>query len=191
MTKCSGLPVGEEWDFKAVSVRSYGIIPDGSVGQRICLPMQEMQVRSLVQEDPLKKGMATHSRVLDWRIPLACYSPWGHKELDTSEHTYARVQSWTPKHTLCNCSLGKELDMRSLLPSQNYMGYSNSWFPSWILLEKHDLLERISEQCIFIFYSKIFSFSFSFSIQKFLFKNSKNFRKKLIIIANHPQVVNY
>ena len=32
MTKCSGLTVGEEWDFKTVSVRSYGIIPDGSVG---------------------------------------------------------------------------------------------------------------------------------------------------------------
>ena len=31
--------------------------------------MQETQVRSLVQEDPLKKGVATHSSILAWRIP--------------------------------------------------------------------------------------------------------------------------
>ena len=31
--------------------------------------MQEARVRSLGQEDLLKKGMATHSRMLDWRIP--------------------------------------------------------------------------------------------------------------------------
>ena len=29
----------------------------------------EMQVRSLGQEDPLEKEMATHSSVLAWRIP--------------------------------------------------------------------------------------------------------------------------
>ena len=31
--------------------------------------MQETQVRSLGQEDPLEKEMATHSRILSWRIP--------------------------------------------------------------------------------------------------------------------------
>ena len=31
--------------------------------------MQEMQVRSLGQEDPLKKEMATHSSILAWGIP--------------------------------------------------------------------------------------------------------------------------
>ena len=36
------------------------------------LPMQETQevwVRSLVQENPLEEGMATHSSILAWRIP--------------------------------------------------------------------------------------------------------------------------
>ena len=33
--------------------------------------MQETCVRSLVQEDPLEKGMATHSSILAWRIPWA------------------------------------------------------------------------------------------------------------------------
>ena len=31
--------------------------------------MQETQVRSLGWEDPLEKGMATHSNILAWRIP--------------------------------------------------------------------------------------------------------------------------
>ena len=31
--------------------------------------MQETQVRSLGWEDPLEKGMATHSSILAWRIP--------------------------------------------------------------------------------------------------------------------------
>ena len=31
--------------------------------------LQETQVQSLGQEDPLEKGMATHSSILAWRIP--------------------------------------------------------------------------------------------------------------------------
>ena len=31
--------------------------------------MQETGVRSLGWKDPLEKGMATHSRILAWRIP--------------------------------------------------------------------------------------------------------------------------
>ena len=30
---------------------------------------QEIQVRSLGQEDPLEKEMATHASILAWRIP--------------------------------------------------------------------------------------------------------------------------
>ena len=39
--------------------------------QRICLPVQKTQdmwVRSLIQEDPLEKEMATHSSILAWEI---------------------------------------------------------------------------------------------------------------------------
>ena len=50
--------------------------------------MQETQVQSLGQEDPLEKGMATYASLLAWRIhgqgSLAGYSPWGRKESDTS-----------------------------------------------------------------------------------------------------------
>ena len=31
--------------------------------------IQQTQVQSLGQEDPLEKGMATHSSILAWRIP--------------------------------------------------------------------------------------------------------------------------
>ena len=35
--------------------------------------------------------MATHSSILAWKIPwqrsLVGYGPWGHKELDMTEHT--------------------------------------------------------------------------------------------------------
>ena len=46
--------------------------------------MQETWVRSLVWEDPLEKGKATHSSILAWRIPGTSI-PWGHKESDTTE----------------------------------------------------------------------------------------------------------
>ena len=40
-------------------------------------------------EDPLEKGMATHSSILAWRIPWTeepgGYGPWGHNESDTTE----------------------------------------------------------------------------------------------------------
>ena len=51
--------------------------------------MQETQVPSLGQEDPLEEGMATHSSILVCRIPWTeepgGYSPCGHKESDTTE----------------------------------------------------------------------------------------------------------
>ena len=34
------------------------------------LEMEETQVQSLGRENPLKEGMATHSSILMWRIPL-------------------------------------------------------------------------------------------------------------------------
>ena len=52
--------------------------------------MGETQVLSLGREDPLEKGIATHSSVLAWKTPwtersLAGYSPWGRKELHITE----------------------------------------------------------------------------------------------------------
>ena len=46
--------------------------------------MQEIQVQSLSQEDPLEKGVGTHFNILSWKIlgteePGGLYSPWGCK----------------------------------------------------------------------------------------------------------------
>ena len=50
-----------------------------------------MRVRSLCQEDPLEEGMATHSRILAWRIPWTeepgGLQPWGYKESGMTEVT--------------------------------------------------------------------------------------------------------
>ena len=45
---------------------------------------QKTWVRSLRWEDPLEKGKATYPGILAWRIH-GLYSPWGHKELNTTE----------------------------------------------------------------------------------------------------------
>ena len=48
--------------------------------------MQETSIRSLGQEDPLEKGMATQLQYsCHGQRSLAGYSPWGYKELDTTE----------------------------------------------------------------------------------------------------------
>ena len=58
------------------------------------LETQDMQIRSLGQEDPLEEEMATHSSILAWRItwteePRGIYSVgsqlFGHNSLDTTE----------------------------------------------------------------------------------------------------------
>ena len=46
--------------------------------------LEETQVQSLGQEDPLEKGMATHYSILAWRIPWT-EEPWDHKESDMTE----------------------------------------------------------------------------------------------------------
>ena len=61
--------------------------------------VQETWVQSLGQEDPLEKGMATHSSVLAWRI-------WCHKESDITEqlslspHFHFSVPPGKPLNTL-------------------------------------------------------------------------------------------
>ena len=54
--------------------------------------IQETWVQFLGWEDPLEKGIATHSSILPWRIPWTeepgGYSPWGPKESDTTERLH-------------------------------------------------------------------------------------------------------
>ena len=54
--------------------------------------MRETWVRSLGQEDPLERGMATHSSILAGEShggrSLVSYSPWGREESDTTERLH-------------------------------------------------------------------------------------------------------
>ena len=51
--------------------------------------MQETLVRFLGWKDPLEEEMSIHSSILAWKVPwtgdLVGYSPWGSKELDSTE----------------------------------------------------------------------------------------------------------
>ena len=71
--------------------------------------MQVMRVWSLGQEDRLEEEMETHSSILSWEIygqrSLAGYSPWAHKDSDTTKHiwtfTYTKV-SYCKIATFCS-----------------------------------------------------------------------------------------
>ena len=56
--------------------------PGSSLGKQL-LPMQETQVLSLAQEDPLEEETATHANIFAWKIrctrSLVDYSPKGCK----------------------------------------------------------------------------------------------------------------
>ena len=62
--------------------------------ERIRLPMQETRLQSLGWEDPLEKKMATHSSILDWKIPwIEGTGMLQFIGLQTGRH------DWAPEHT--------------------------------------------------------------------------------------------
>ena len=66
--------------YSCVCVHGWGCVgsemsfPGGSTVKNLPA-MQELQVPSLGQEDPLEDVMATHSSILAWRIPWVLVSP--------------------------------------------------------------------------------------------------------------------
>ena len=59
---------------------------------------QEMWIQSLGQEDPLEKGIATHSSILAWRIPWT-EEPGGLQSMGSHRvgHDWS---NWARMHTL-------------------------------------------------------------------------------------------
>ena len=49
--------------------------------------MQEIWFQSLGQEDPLEKGMATHSSILAWKIPWK-EEPGGLQSIESHMHLF-------------------------------------------------------------------------------------------------------
>ena len=66
--------------------------------QRSYLSMQVTWVRSLCQEDQLKKEMETHSTILAWEIPWTKepggYSPWDNKRVEHNSATKHHQQQY-------------------------------------------------------------------------------------------------
>ena len=60
------------WKGFVLYVKWYNVIWASMVAQTVknLLAMQQTWVQSLGREDPLEKGMATHSSILAWRILL-------------------------------------------------------------------------------------------------------------------------
>ena len=74
--------------------------------------MQETQVWSLGGEDPLEKGMATHSRILAWRIPWT-------EEPGRLHIVHEVAKSWTCMTERPTLSL----------PSESYLGNLSASIP--------------------------------------------------------------
>ena len=64
--------------------------------------MQETRVQSQGQEDPLEKGMATHSSILPGEFQgqrgQAGYGPWGCKETDMTKYTFVHIFTYVLKY---------------------------------------------------------------------------------------------
>ena len=84
--------------------------------------MQETQVRFLGREDPLEKGMATHSSILAWRIPWTGAAWWatvhgvarvGHDLATEPPNHHQRLLSIRVICVLCpDCLMGWVLERR-------------------------------------------------------------------------------
>ena len=57
------------------------------------LPMQEMQVLSLGQEDPLEKELVTHSSILAWKMPWT--EKPGRLRSTESQKSWTRLSDFT------------------------------------------------------------------------------------------------
>ena len=79
--------VGHTLDTRYLHIhhRLLSSFPDDSEVTSHCMLMQEMQVWSMGQEDPLEKEMATHSSILAWEIP------WTE---EPDELQYMKWKSW-------------------------------------------------------------------------------------------------
>ena len=78
----------------------WGFPSDASGKESACqcrIQTQETWVPSLDQGNPLEKKVATHSSILDRRIPWTeepgGQSPWGREESDMTEHVHAHTHT--------------------------------------------------------------------------------------------------
>ena len=88
-----------------------------------------MVVRSLGQEDPLKKGMATHSSILAWRIPWT-EEPGGVQSMGSQgvRHDWA-TNTFTHTHSMCLTVPEAERDRNKTPPALPCVSLSRLYLP--------------------------------------------------------------
>ena len=93
--------------------------------------MQEMWIWSLGWEDPLEEVMATHflSGESHGQRSLAGYSPWGHKEVHTTERLSTRICQYS------ECSSQRNRDGR---PAGKWTSRRSSWITYWSITSRQN-----------------------------------------------------
>ena len=97
-----------------------------SVAQLVKIPavMQETPIQSLRSEDPLEEGMATHSSILAWRIPMdrGAWKATVHgvsrsERLSIAQHTAAggSPSGTSSKEPTCRCRRHKRCRFNPLV----------------------------------------------------------------------------
>ena len=93
-----------------------GGLPRWRLWLRVCLPIQETEVRPLGWEDPFEKKMATHSSILTWKIPwtekLGGLQSMGSQRV---RHAWARTYIMNPTQHEEGAPRGKKLPFRDRL----------------------------------------------------------------------------
>ena len=127
------------------------------VGQMVKNPLakQETQVWYLGGEDPLKKGMATHSMFLPGEFhgqtSLVGCRPWGHKESDTAERLNIHTQILDNIMVHFSCVF---FSLKSLFPFAFCLGnfYFILSFSSLLILPSTVSILLISQSIYFFSY---------------------------------------
>ena len=132
--------------------------------------MQETWVRSLGQEDPLEKGMATHSSILAWRIPWTEEPSWLQSmELQRVEHSWAtNIHLQAPLDPYVPASLGSVSLVFSLCTTGRQVGLektlsrsvhycwqafaASSWTVSSLILDCAGIRETPRGMCAVVLY---------------------------------------
>ena len=116
------------------------------------LVMQETWVWSLGWEDPLEKGMATHSSILAWRIPwteepgriqFIGYQRVGHEWVTfSSSHVWMweldYKENWAPKNW-CFWTVVLEKTLESPLDCKGFQPVHPKGNQSWVLIGRTDV----------------------------------------------------
>ena len=116
------------------------------------LVMQETWVWSLGWEDPLEKGMATHSSILAWRIPwteepgriqFIGYQRVGHDWVTfSSSHVWMweldYKENWAPKNW-CFWTVVLEKTLESPLDCKGFQPVHPKGNQSWVLIGRTDV----------------------------------------------------